>query len=113
MISTRLIRRTTKTMLGNKFRAQAIDDLEEEVLGSEDENQMELEEEVEGQFYRPGQNESAVVVRKAVSKNSGDKEVDQSAELIAKLMKNSSGKLKAEAEELVHKLKKSKFDEIE
>jgi len=103
----------TKMMWDKKFQAQAIEDLEDEVLASEDENRMELEEEVEGQFYRPGVKEPTAVVRKSAGKKSDEREVDQSTELIAKIMKNASAQVKAEAEELVHKLKKSKYDEIE
>ena len=74
---------------------------------------MEIEEEVEGEFYRHGDKEPAAVLKKKTANESKDKEADQSAELIAKIMKNASSQIKAEAEELVHKLKKSKYDEIE
>jgi hypothetical protein len=74
---------------------------------------MELEEE-DGQFYRAGDTLSVPVSKKGGNVKKGKtQEVDPSTELVEKIMKNASEKIESEAKELIHKLKKSKFDEIE
>ena len=70
-------------------------------------------ENIQGLFYRQGQQGSEVIPVLKSTKSPNPTENDPSADLIQKLMKNSNGKIETEARDLIHKLKKGKYADIE
>lgn len=105
--------------LVEKFEAQAIDELNEEVIGYENnqpQETMEIEETLDGQFYQPGQKAGVKKQAPKQKDRSGKKikeEIDPTIELVSKLMRTADEKTRQEARDIVHKISKGKTDQLQ